>query len=781
VKPDAGYDSSSSAAEPAGSVEVTIKKKEVKLVWGETIEWVYDGNDHVPEVSVETGVTGETLTATVTGAASSPGKHTAKVIGLDGPTADNYKLPANVSQEFSIKKSTLEPSVTITGWTYGDKQGTPSVAGNAGGGNVTYYYKPKTAEDTAYSDEKPVNAGEYTLKAVIAATAGYEETSVTTDFVISKRTADLVWENIAFLYDGDTHVPTATVGNLAKGDDVQVLVAGEQIDASADPYIAEAAELTGADADNYKLPQTTTQPFTISEGVITPAVTMTGWTYQGAAEEPVNEPVVEGNEGDGDVTFTYALDGSDEFGSYEDIVNGQAGTYIVKAEIAEVPDKYEASEAFTTFTITPKTVNLEWTGTSLTYNGESQVPSAIVANLVGDDECDVTVDGAQVDAGEYIAEAIELSNSNYILPESAKQTFIISKANIEYDSEGYIGVSDDKDHGITVTVKEPADAVVMYGTSKGTYDLDESPVYKEAGVYTVYYEITAENYNTAAGKENVVISAPDKKPEDQDTKPSGKTDQEAADAVTAKINAIKTDADVDAARAAYDALTPAQKALVPAAALNKLKEAEARKNPATQMEKNNLSMNSKLKVSQTGSKVTVAWGKVPGATSYKVYATYCGKGKYELIKEVGANGKLQINFKKLKGKKINLKKNMKIYIAAYNSTGGKTTQIGKTIVAHIVGRKNMKYSNVKKIKLKKKSFKLKVGKKAKIKAKTVLVYKNKKQLTNAHAKEFRYASTNRAIATVSKKGQITAKHAGTCEIYVYARNGYAKKVKVTVR
>jgi hypothetical protein len=321
----------------------------------------------------------------------------------------------------------------------------------------------------------------------------------------------------------------------------------------------------------------------------------------------------------------------------------------------------------------------------------------------------------------------------------------------------------------------------MYGTSKGTYDLDESPVYKEAGVYTVYYEITAENYNTAAGKENVVITAPDKKPDDQGTKPSGKTDQEAANNVMAKINAIKTDADIDAARAAYNALTPAQKALVPAATLNKLKEAEARKNPATQMEKNNLAINSKLKVSQPGSKVKVAWGKVPGATNYKVFATYCGSGKYELIKDVAANGKLQVNFKKLKGKKINLKKNMKIYIAAYSSQGGKTTTIGKTIVAHIVGRKNVKYSNVKKIKLKKKSFKLKVGKKAKIKAKTVLVHKNKKQLTNAHAKEFRYASTNRAIATVSKKGVITARHAGTCDIYVYARNGYAKKVKVTVR
>ena len=53
-------------------------------------------------------------------------------------------------------------------------------------------------------------------------------------------------------------------------------------------------------------------------------------------------------------------------------------------------------------------------------------------------------------------------------------------------------------------------------------------------------------------------------------------------------------------------------------------------------------------------------------------------------------------------------------------------------------------------------------------------------LSDRHAPKFRYASTDESIATVDKKGKVTGVSAGTCYVYVYAKNGYAKKVKVTV-
>ena len=76
---------------------------------------------------------------------------------------------------------------------------------------------------------------------------------------------------------------------------------------------------------------------------------------------------------------------------------------------------------------------------------------------------------------------------------------------------------------------------------------------------------------------------------------------------------------------------------------------------------------------------------------------------------------------------------------------------------------------------------LKKGKKSQIKAKTILVDSKKKQLSDGHAKEFRYASSDKKVATVSKTGKIKAVGTGTVTIYVYSRNGLAKTVKVTVK
>ncbi|MBR6400440.1 MAG: InlB B-repeat-containing protein [Firmicutes bacterium] len=68
----------------------------------------------------------------------------------------------------------------------------------------------------------------------------------------------------------------------------------------------------------------------------------------------------------------------------------------------------------------------------------------------------------------------------------------------------YKGLYDGNAHGITVNA--PAGATVRYGTTAGTYDLDESPTFTEPGTYTVYYRITADGYETKTGAAQVIIS-----------------------------------------------------------------------------------------------------------------------------------------------------------------------------------------------------------------------------------------------------------------------------------
>lgn len=204
--------------------------------------------------------------------------------------------------------------------------------------------------------------------------------------------------------------------------------------------------------------------------------------------------------------------------------------------------------------------------------------------------------------------------------------------------------------------------------------------------------------------------------------------------------------------------------------------------PPSEQEKNSIAMMAGFKVSQTGKKISMKWGKVGGADGYQVYVAYCGKGfAGKPAKTVKSASTTKVRVTKISGKKLNLKKNYKVYIAAYKKVNGKKVVMGNTLVGHIVGKNNRAYTNVKRVKVSKGRYTLQAGKTAKIKAKTVLVDKTKKQLSDAHAKELRYKSTDTSVAVVSKKGKITAKGQGTCIIYVYARNGYARKIRITVK
>ena len=200
----------------------------------------------------------------------------------------------------------------------------------------------------------------------------------------------------------------------------------------------------------------------------------------------------------------------------------------------------------------------------------------------------------------------------------------------------------------------------------------------------------------------------------------------------------------------------------------------------TQEKKNELSINAGFKVIQKGSKITIKWGKVEGATGYEVYVAYCGKN-FSKIPAKRTTTKTSAVVSKIGGKKIDLKKNFKVYVKALKKDGSKNAQLAKTITGHVVGRKNTKYTNAKSITLITKTIDVEVGKRDKIKAKTVLVSKKKKQLSDEHATEFRYTSSDESIATVDKNGNVTGVAAGTTTVYVYSRNGLAKTVKITVK
>lgn len=193
---------------------------------------------------------------------------------------------------------------------------------------------------------------------------------------------------------------------------------------------------------------------------------------------------------------------------------------------------------------------------------------------------------------------------------------------------------------------------------------------------------------------------------------------------------------------------------------------------------NDQALSSKFSIT-TGKTIKVTWGKVAKADGYDVYMAYCKKGKYTVVKSVKAAKTLSVTINKLNKKAVNQKDNVKCYVVAYKKVDGKKVTIGKSITGHAVGKKNTTVTDVKKIQIKKSAYSLKKGKTAKIKA--TIVKKNNKLPLFGHTAKFRYDTSNKKVATVSKYGKITAKGKGTCYVYIYAVNGCAKKVKVTVK
>lgn len=160
---------------------------------------------------------------------------------------------------------------------------------------------------------------------------------------------------------------------------------------------------------------------------------------------------------------------------------------------------------------------------------------------------------------------------------------------------------------------------------------------------------------------------------------------------------------------------------------------------------------------------------------------YCGK-KFtaKSLKQVKSGKKTTITISTISGKKLNMKKNFKLCVMAYQWKDGKKSTLAKTMTFHVAGKDSRKYTNAKNIKLKKTSYAMKRGDSVIIRPKAVLYNKRKKQLSLKHTQEFRYISSNEKIATVTAGGKIKAEAAGNCTIYVFAKNGCKRKIEIKV-
>lgn len=114
-----------------------------------------------------------------------------------------------------------------------------------GNGAITFTYKLKDSE-AEFTETAPENAGEYTVKVSVAATAEWKAATKTFDFAITPMVIGVDWEHP---YD-NSNVISGEPAELLAGDEATITVTMESANVGA---AVQSFEITGKDAGNYSL------------------------------------------------------------------------------------------------------------------------------------------------------------------------------------------------------------------------------------------------------------------------------------------------------------------------------------------------------------------------------------------------------------------------------------------------------------------------------------------------------------------------------------------------
>ena len=186
------------------------------------------------------------------------------------------------------------------------------------------------------------------------------------------------------------------------------------------------------------------------------------------------------------------------------------GTFLYiyeKSGVTLAAGKYYQSPV--TLDVVEETIDVSASGFSGTYDGQPHGISVTVNSPTGavvkygktDGIYDLTTSPEYTDAGDYTV-YYQVTKDKYTTVTGSAEVKI-AKADMTVSATDYTGTYDEKAHGITVIA--PTGATVKYGTSASSCT-EASLTYTDADTYTVYYEVTKDNYNTVTGSATVKIN-----------------------------------------------------------------------------------------------------------------------------------------------------------------------------------------------------------------------------------------------------------------------------------
>ena len=280
-------------------------------------------------------------------------------------------------------------------------------------------------------------------------------------------------------------------------------VAVTATDPSADPSKETTYTISVTDANyDYEITANFHTRADVSGATVTVATTT--YVYDGTAHKPGVTVTLGG---------TTLTKGTDYDVYYADSINAGTGKITIvgtrtykgtNTGAVYTINKQAGSVSYATTSIDKTTVEEAFTN-ELTKTGDG------IVSYSSSDPTVATVDATSgqvtiVGAGQTVIQATVTDGTNYTYAtNTATYTLNVTNAAMTVTASGYDGAYDGMAHGITVSA--PDGATVTYGTKAGSYTLNASPTYTDAGVYTVYYQVTKPKFITVTGSATITITA----------------------------------------------------------------------------------------------------------------------------------------------------------------------------------------------------------------------------------------------------------------------------------
>ena len=419
------------------------------------------------------------------------------------PDADDA---TRVTLKFAVTKATNEiTALALDGWTFGETAKTPTAAAKFGTPTFTY----GATADGEFSETVPTAAGNYFVKATVAATANYDGAEKTAEFKIAHSNATLTNMPAAvanLVYTGSTQ-ELVTAG-VADGGTMQYKLGTDGTWSSDIPTATNAGEYTVyykvLGDDNHG---------DIAEASVTVVMAKANSTFSKLPSDPdlhytgeMQALLIAGETTCG--TIWYKLDDGEWTTTIPTEINAVGHNVYYKIvgddNHNDLVDD-ETQKLYVTIARANSLVTAPTAKTDLTYNGEAQTlvnagsatGASIEYKLGADGEWTQTLPTV-TNAGEYTVYYKFVANANYTADEAEVQlTITIAKAAAQVTAPtAKTGLTYSGEAQTLVNAGSATGASIEYKLGDGEWTT-EVPTATNAGAYTVVYKAVPDDNHTS--------------------------------------------------------------------------------------------------------------------------------------------------------------------------------------------------------------------------------------------------------------------------------------------